>query len=592
MMRPQLLSRVPISVPRVCQLFQPRASYALESRVAGHLVRAVPVRSTEPQAPTPPVQSVVDNEELQAALAAMNISEMTEVQEKAFPLIASRQSVLVASHTGSGKTLAYLLPIAQELKRQEVDEGYVGKPKRPRALVLSPTRELTDQIGSVARQLSHFAKLRIAVLNTGIKPSQQKRALAQPIDVVVSTPQQLLGEMRAGSLSIGDVQYLVIDEADTMFDGGFAADLDAVIAPLSQRRGVPPLAGVLASATMTRDVQRLAETAFPGMVKAETATLHRGIRGSNHVFVPLPPGQNKLDMLFQVLSGARGQHTMAFCNSIQACRAVDHYLAEAGVATVCFHGEMPIPARKLAIQAFTGVDPEKAGGVSRGAAAAGGVPPVLVCTDLAARGLDMPVRVENVVNFDMPLSSKDYLHRAGRTARAGASGTVTSLLQSAMERTLAFRIEGALKRNEPLDALTAVRSDAAGRPTAHGGRRSDAARPKTARGSNHRKHVRQEQVSGRGSSGRGDGGRWGGSGRGGRGGGPARGGGGGASARGGRGRGSARGGRGESVGRGGRGGFPARGGPGRRDGSWGRGTRGRSAGRGGGSGRAPRSGSR
>lgn len=294
----------------------------------------------------------------------------------------------------------------------------------------------------------------------------------------------------------------------------------------------------------------------------------------------------------QVLSGARGQHTMAFCNSIQACRAVDHYLSEAGIATVCFHGEMPIPARKLAIQAFTGVDPGKAGGVARGApdAAAGGEPPVLVCTDLAARGLDMPVRVQNVVNFDMPLSSKDYLHRSGRTARAGASGTITSLLQSAMERTLAFRIEGALKRNEPLDALTPVRSDAAGRPSVYGGGRGAGVKAKTARGSNHRKHVMQEQASGRGGGRGRESARGGGPGQ-------ARGGGGGrgrSSARGsgpeqsGWGSSPGRGGRGSTPARGGRGGSPARGAPGGRDGGRGRGGRGRSAGRGRGSARGSR----
>lgn len=262
-----------------------------------------------------------------------------------------------------------------------------------------------------------------------------------------------------------------------------------------------------------------------------------------------------------MLSGARGQHTMVFCNSIQACRAVDHFLAEAGVATVCFHGDMPIPARKDAIRAFTGVDPDTAGGVARAAGDGGPLgadPPVLVCTDLAARGLDMPVRVQNIVNFDMSLSAKDYLHRAGRTARAGASGTVTSLLQSAMERTLAFRIEGALKRNEPLDMLTPVRSDAAGRPAAYGGRGSTSGpRAKTARGSNHRKYVLQEKTGGSG--------RGGGQGRGagaGRASSPARGGPGGRGGgrgRGGQGRGA---GRGEAAGRGrgkGRGGFSARG---------------------------------
>jgi superfamily II DNA helicase RecQ len=147
--------------------------------------------------------------------------------------------------------------------------------------------------------------------------------------------------------------------------------------------------------------------------------------------------------IVQVLASCRNKRVMVFCNSIPSCRAVDYFLAENDAPTICFHGDMPIASRKTAITSFT----------SPGVAEQ----PILVCTDLAARGIDMPARVDHVVNFDMPRNPIDYLHRAGRTARAGASGTVTSLMQSAMDRTLGSRIELGLKENRPLDAITWLR---------------------------------------------------------------------------------------------------------------------------------------
>lgn len=195
---------------------------------------------------------------------------------------------------------------------------------------------------------------------------------------------------------------------------------------------------------------------------------------------------------------------MVFCNSISSCRAVDHYLTEAGVPTVCFHGEMPAPMRKITIATFTDLR-----------VADTPTQPVLVCTDLAARGIDMPARVDHVINFDMPSGPTWYLHRSGRTARAGADGAVTSLMQSAADRTLGFRIENALKNNLPLDELSPIKAVQPDQKRA-------SAVPDNAKGSHHRKYVAQErkqqQRATRGGRQRGSRGRLGGAGPSGRGG--------------------------------------------------------------------------
>jgi superfamily II DNA/RNA helicase len=174
----------------------------------------------------------------------------------------------------------------------------------------------------------------------------------------------------------------------------------------------------------------------------ETSTLHRGVSGARHSFLPLPPGLDKLDALAQAVEGeaARGKRILVFCNTLGSARAAEHHLRERGLATVSYHGDVPLEGRRAAIADFS-------------APAEGAPPPVLVATDLAARGLDIPGRVDHVVNFDFPLNPIDYLHRTGRTARAGAAGRVTSIVARG-DKVLAERIEDALTRGLPLDALS------------------------------------------------------------------------------------------------------------------------------------------
>ncbi|CAL8470428.1 g9970 [Coccomyxa elongata] len=366
------------------------------------------------------------------------------VQTAAVAEILRGGDVLLASHTGSGKTLAYLLPLVKLLRDAEKRGEAQSKPKRPRAIVLGPTRELTDQILSVAKSISHHAKFRSACVNGGGSMGQQKEALTQPLDILVGTPQKLVQHAEKGHLFWGDVQYVVLDEADTMFDKGFGPEVKAVLGPL--RSKAQPASAILVVATLSQAVRKLLDAEFPGLKRVETSSLHRGVLGARHSFLAAPPDSNKLDVLAQVVTGeaARGRRLMVFCNTLDSCRATEHHLRERGVPTLCYHGDIPLDGRRQAIAQFSAAEPGPEG------------QPVLVCTDLAARGLDMPGRVDHVVNFDFPLNPMDYIHRTGRTARAGASGRITSIVTK-RDAVLAGRIEAALAANQPLDDLSAAK---------------------------------------------------------------------------------------------------------------------------------------
>jgi superfamily II DNA/RNA helicase len=529
----------------------PRRAAAL--RPATVLVRAVtpaPGAADAPPPPPPNFEALGLSSELLDAVREAGLSTPTDIQAAAVPaLLRDRRSdFLLAAQTGSGKTLAYLLPLVHALKEGEALDGPPSKPRRPRALVLGPTRELTEQIAGVARRLSHAARFRPALATGGPRGAA---ALARPVDVLVATPARAAAAAAAGALFYGDVEVIVLDEADTMLDAGFGDEVAAILAALRSKPA--PARAVLVSATMTAQVAKLVAKTFPSLRRVETAGLHRGVPGAAHAFLPVPPGSDKIDLLVQVVAGdaARGRRALVFCNTLGSARAVGHALAERGLPAGVLHGDVPPGERADALAAFSrGADEAGATAASNAAAAfnsaygdAGDADPaarLLVATDLAARGLDIPGGVDHVINFDFPLNSVDYLHRTGRTARAGRPGKVTSLVAKG-DRVLAERIREALGRGEALDALSAKR----GPP------------PAAARGEDEAREERRG--SGRGGRG-GRGGRRGGFGRGGDGGGaPPRGT-----------RGAAR----QVEGGGGRGGFGGGGGGG---GSWGS-----SGGRGGG----------
>ncbi|XP_010681406.1 DEAD-box ATP-dependent RNA helicase 39 [Beta vulgaris subsp. vulgaris] len=390
------------------------------------------------------------SEEVMGALEEMGISVPTEIQCVGIPAVLERNSVVLGSHTGSGKTLAYMLPIVQLLRRDEDNSGIVIKPRRPRAVVLCPTRELSEQVFRVAKSISHHARFRTTMISGGGRLRPQEDSLNLPIDMVVGTPGRILQHIEDGNMVYGDIKYIVLDEADTMFDRGFGPDIRKFLGPLKNRASKPNDPGfqtILVAATMTKAVQMLVDEEFQGIIHLRTSTLHKKVASARHDFIRLSGAENKLEALLQVLepSLSKGNKVMVFCNTLDSSRAVDHFLSENQIFTVNYHGEVPAEQRVENLKKFKDED---------------GDCPTLVCTDLAARGLDLDV--DHVIMFDFPKNSVDYLHRTGRTARMGAKGKVTCLVAK-RDVPLANRIEEAIKKNESLESLSvdSVRRDIA-----------------------------------------------------------------------------------------------------------------------------------
>lgn len=390
------------------------------------------------------------SDELMNALREMGISEPTEIQCIGVPAVLDGRSVVLGSHTGSGKTLAYMLPLVQLMRQDELVHGMMIKPRRPRAVVLCPTRELCEQVFRVAKSVSHHARFRSTMVSGGGRIGPQEDILNAPIDMIVGTPGRVLQHIEDGNIVYGDIKYLVLDEADTMFDRGFGPDIRKFVSPLNNRAakpGDPGFQTILVTATMTKGVQMLVDEEFQGIEHLRTSTLHKKIASARHDFIKLTGSENKLEALMQVLepSLAKGNRVMVFCNTLGSSRAVDHYLSENQISTVNYHGEVPAEQRVENLKKFKSDD---------------GDCPTLVCTDLAARGLDLDV--DHVIMFDFPKNSVDYLHRTGRTARMGAKGKVTSLL-ARKDVPLATRIEVAISKNESLESLSVdgIKRDAA-----------------------------------------------------------------------------------------------------------------------------------
>jgi superfamily II DNA/RNA helicase len=408
----------------------------------------------------------------------LKLESPTPVQVIAIPALLKYppQHVCFLAATGSGKTLSYALPLLQTLKQNDELER---PSKRPRLLILAPTRELTLQITQVVKRLSHALKFSTTCLTGGSKTyGKQAKDLDRSLDVVVATPARLLQHWKDQNVFLGNVQHIVLDEMDTMLEQGFATELKALLYPVLYRKkptdvlvdpvtdvheGTPQL--VLTSATMTQAILKMvgsqtdvegvtakklyqkkeeskqpALLVLPKMLVLKAPGLHKTIPRLQQVFVDVG-GADKLDLLVDLMrSNQQFKMIMVFCNTAAACRAVQFALEQADLQTLAYHGELNSAVRTQNLKDY------RAGARS-----------TLVCTDLAARGLDIP-DVDHVVLFDFPLNAADYLHRTGRTARQGRPGRVSALVTK-RDQVLANAIERAVQRGEPVDGLSSRKSD-------------------------------------------------------------------------------------------------------------------------------------
>jgi ATP-dependent RNA helicase RhlE len=334
-------------------------------------------------------------------LARLGYTTPTPVQVKSIPIVLTGRDLLAKAQTGTGKTAAFGLPMIDRLL---VAGGVASTTRKPRGLVLVPTRELALQVHKSLATYGVPANLRVTAIFGGVSIVPQKKELLRGTDIIVATPGRLLDHMEQRTVDLSGVQVLVLDEADRMLDMGFLPPLRRILKVLPRDRQT-----LLFSATISEEVRRLSTdfTRDParvdvseGQIMASTVT-HRVHPVSN---------QHKGDLLTHVLKETPGAQALVFCKTKHGSNKVGQYLERAGINAAVIHGNKSQGARTKALGDF------KAGRVS-----------VLVATDIAARGLDI-AQLPLVVNFDLPLVASDYIHRAGRTGRAGLSGRAVSLV--------------------------------------------------------------------------------------------------------------------------------------------------------------------
>jgi superfamily II DNA/RNA helicase len=324
----------------------------------------------------------------------------------------------------------------------------VRKPNRPRALVLVPTRELAAQVQAVAKELSHHAKLSVRGAfggSDGVGKQRNTLRKGGAYDLLIATPGRFEKLWDLGDVRLSRTSVVVVDEVDTMLSQGFGAELEKVLRATTDRDRGAPATLVTTTATLTPAVRRAfgdkstrdARWQFlPQLRMVETQGLHKSTERCRLELIDVV-GKDKLAELAVVLKRRR-QKCLVFCNTVSSCRAAEHFLAESDLGkTFSYHGELNSREREASLKAFREDSSDGA----------------LVCTDLAARGLDIP-DVDHVIMFDFPRNPIDYLHRAGRTARAGKSGRVSALVAKG-DRVLAAAVQKAILNGESLDALSA-----------------------------------------------------------------------------------------------------------------------------------------
>ncbi|MBM3962382.1 MAG: DEAD/DEAH box helicase [Planctomycetes bacterium] len=339
------------------------------------------------------------SEPILRALTARNYATPTPIQARAIPHLLQGRDLLGIAQTGTGKTAAFALPMLQLLTKSNLRP----RPRQPRSLVLAPTRELATQIADSFEAYGKHLHQRVAIVFGGVGQSPQVQALQRGVDVLVATPGRLLDLMQQRHCDLGDLEILVLDEADRMLDMGFLPDVRRIL-----QRIPPQRHSLLFSATMPADITQLANSLLREPVRIEVtppaATADR-IEQSVH-FVKK---DKKRDVLIELLSDPQFVRTLVFTRTKHGADRVARALTKAGIEAHAIHGNKSQGARERALDGFRD-----------------GSAPVLVATDIAARGIDVP-EITHVVNFDLPNVPESYVHRIGRTARAGRDGIAISL---------------------------------------------------------------------------------------------------------------------------------------------------------------------
>ncbi len=338
-------------------------------------------------------------ESLLRAVSAEGYTNPTPIQAKAIPVLLAGRDVLGIAQTGTGKTASFVLPLLNRIDRER---GSVP-PKGCRALILTPTRELAAQIAANIRSCSKFMKVSVAIVVGGVKPGPQIRALSSGVDIVVATPGRLIDHMKTGAMRLDRTASVVIDEADQMLDLGFVPAIRTIMGKVPEARQT-----VLMSATMPPQIRALAQNFLTQPAEISVAPAARPVeriaQSVRHV-----ARADKQHALTEILSDRDVARAIVFTRTKRGADRVNRHLQKAGLSAAAIHGNKSQGQRERTLSGFRS-----------------GKTTILVATDIAARGIDID-DVSHVINFELPNVPEAYVHRIGRTARAGRAGVAISL---------------------------------------------------------------------------------------------------------------------------------------------------------------------
>jgi ATP-dependent RNA helicase RhlE len=384
------------------------------------------------------------------AVKEMGYTTPTPIQSKAIPIVMQGKDVMGAAQTGTGKTAGFALPIIQRLLPHA--NTSMSPARHPvRALVLAPTRELADQVAENVKKYIAKTPLKCATVYGGVDMDPQTQALRAGVEIIVATPGRLLDHLQMKNTSLGQVQMVVLDEADRMLDMGFLPDISRILNLLPKERQ-----SLMFSATFSEEIKRLAANFLRDPQLLETARRNATAESIRQDVIRLHDSE-KTDALLTLLKsgghdGGPIKQVLVFVNAKIECRRLARQLQKAGVNADAIHGDKTQDERMKALDGF------KKGEIE-----------VLVATDVAARGLDI-VDLPFVINYDVPFNAEDYVHRIGRTGRAGATGVAIMLMTGADERGVQA-IERLIKQQFTPTTLEMERSgrvDRADRPAERG----------------------------------------------------------------------------------------------------------------------------